>query len=326
MDLSNVLHHEQQKNHLLSALKSGRLSHAYLFEGPEGVGKWTLAKTFAQGLFCEASHPIPCGECPSCRQVLSDQHPDFFLIEPGKESIKNERIEAFQEFVRTKPYRAKKKIALIDRAHQMTPRAQNRLLKTLEEPPADTHLFLISANASALLPTVRSRLLILRFHRMPEEVLTRLLVERHALSYLEAEQLARLSGGSVGRALALKESDDFYALRTLLVEIVIDMIDRKREPVLRKISKLKAYEDSFDDIMYILKHLFRDLMILKGGGDDRLLIHADEIELLRAKRHAVSREQLLRAMEQLEACETMFKQNVQVETIMDVLFVNLLSA
>jgi DNA polymerase-3 subunit delta' len=326
MDLSRVMNHEQQKNHLLSALKRNRLSHAYLFEGPEGVGKWTLAKTFAQGLFCESAHPVPCGTCPSCRQVLSDQHPDLYLIQPGKERIKNEMIQDFQDFVQTKPYRASKKIVLIDRAHQMTPRAQNRLLKTLEEPPLDTHLFLISANASALLPTIRSRLLVLRFHRLPEEVLTRLLVERQSLPYVEAEQLARLSGGSAGRALVLKDREDFYALRTLLVEILIDLIDRKREPVLRKISKLKDYEDSFDDIMYILKHLFRDLMILKGGGEDRLVVHADEIELLRAKRHLITREQLLRAMEQLEISETMFNQNVQVETILDVLFVNLLSA
>jgi len=153
---------DREKNDvlLLEALKGNRLSHSYIFSGIEDV---SYAVMLAQKILCKQEH-TGCGSCSSCLKVKSENHPDLRVITPDGASIKNEQVENFQNFMVIKPFESQRKIAIFNEAHLMTPRAQNRLLKILEEPPEYALIWFMTKQPEVLLDTVRSRCQILSFH------------------------------------------------------------------------------------------------------------------------------------------------------------------
>ena len=131
MTFARILGHERQKDILRRALAGGRLAHAYLFEGPEGVGKRLMALALVRAVFCPEGG---CGVCAACRKVDHHNHPDLHLLEPDGTLIKIEQIRAIQKELSYRPLEARKKVCLIDSADRMNQAAGNALLKTLEEP------------------------------------------------------------------------------------------------------------------------------------------------------------------------------------------------
>lgn len=134
-------------------IKKGHLSHSYLLAGTEDLD---LAKTIAQKILCKQEH-TGCGSCSSCLKLASDNHPDFMIISPDGASIKNAQIESFQEFVFIRPFESLYKIIIFDEAHLMTDRAQNRILKVLEEPPTYAIFIFLTHQVESMLETVKSR-------------------------------------------------------------------------------------------------------------------------------------------------------------------------
>jgi DNA polymerase-3 subunit delta' len=153
---------DREKNEvlLLDALKRNKLSHSYIFSGIEDV---SYAVALAQKILCKQEH-TGCGSCSSCLKIKSDNHPDLRVILPDGASIKNEQVEAFQSFMVIKPFESQRKIAIFNEVHLMTPRAQNRLLKILEEPPAYALILFMTKQPESLLDTVRSRCQLLTFY------------------------------------------------------------------------------------------------------------------------------------------------------------------
>ena len=143
MSFVHVIGHDRQKDVLLRAVRHGRLAHAYLFAGPEGVGKRLMALALVRILFCAEERG--CGECPPCRKVDHHNHPDLHLLEPDGNSIKIEQIRNIQRDLNLRPHEAARKVCLIESAEAMTVGAANALLKTLEEPRGDTLLILLSS-------------------------------------------------------------------------------------------------------------------------------------------------------------------------------------
>ena len=154
-------------NYLREEMHSSRIVHAYLFTGPAGTGKSTLADICAKALLCRAPGGRPCGVCPSCKQFESGNHPDFIRIEPDK-SISVDVIRDVIARLGVKPYEGGRHVAVIRQADKMTPQAQNALLKTLETPPGEDVFFLVASNMTALLPTIISRCRVVRFHYLEE--------------------------------------------------------------------------------------------------------------------------------------------------------------
>ena len=144
---------EKNSNYLLEAMRNDRLSHSYIFSGIEEV---SYAVKIAQKILCKQEHTA-CGSCSSCVKILSDNHPDLMIIQPDGATIKNEQVESFQSFMMIRPFESEKKIAIFSGVHAMTPRAQNRLLKILEEPPAYAMVILMSKQSEMLLDTITSR-------------------------------------------------------------------------------------------------------------------------------------------------------------------------
>jgi DNA polymerase-3 subunit delta' len=190
---------ETVEKNLAAAMSQNRVAHAYLFLGPEAVGKFQFALRFAQGLLCEKKTTPPCGQCNNCRLVLSRSHPDLHLLQVGADE-KQIKIDEVREFQKTLSYRAFSggwKVGIIKEAEKLTVQAMNSLLKTLEEPLPNTALILTSSNRSRLLPTVVSRCQIVRFPPVPKEVLVEILLREQKISAEKARLVANYAEGSL---------------------------------------------------------------------------------------------------------------------------------
>jgi DNA polymerase-3 subunit delta' len=202
MAFSEIIGHQRQMEILWSAMSNGRLHHAYLFLGSEGVGKRMIAIALAKAIHCVEWNQDYCSRCVECVRITNGNHPDVRLIEPlpDKKEIGIQQIRELQRELNYRSFSGKGKIAIIDPAILMNLSAQNALLKTLEEPPVDSLIVLIATNAGALLPTLRSRCLWLSFAPLSSARVTAFLESQYGLQADEAKLLAAMSMGSIGAA------------------------------------------------------------------------------------------------------------------------------
>ena len=211
---------------------SGRLAHALLFVGPRGVGKGLAARNLAMTLLCERfpeSELEACGDCRSCRMMLAGTHPDFLNVEcpEGKSELpiellvgsrENRGSEGLCHDLSLRPMAGGRRIAVIDDADRMSNESANALLKTLEEPPSYAVIILIAADASRILPTIRSRCQTVHFSPLETPHIARLVTELEwAEDASAAETAAAMSGGSLALAQQLL-NPELRALRTALVD------------------------------------------------------------------------------------------------------------
>jgi DNA polymerase-3 subunit delta' len=210
--------HSDQVEWFRRTLRRGRLSHAYVFAGSDGIGKRLFAQKLAQCLFCQRhsnEELLACGECSACKQVLSGSHPDLHQVGrlKGKSELtiavflgddENRGREGLCYDLSRLPMAADRKIAIIDDASAMNPETANAFLKTLEEPQSHALIILVADNLEALLPTIRSRCQTVRFDPLPARDVAELLVQQELVSDpAEAAALAELSGGSLTTAAQL---------------------------------------------------------------------------------------------------------------------------
>jgi DNA polymerase III subunit delta' len=202
MAFSDIIGHGKQITILRQALSADRLHHAYLFLGPHGTGKRTIALALAQALHCNQSELDSCGKCGQCHAVCNGNHADVRLIEPlsGKKEISIQQVRDLEKELSFRSFSGKKKVAIIDPAPLMNPAAQNALLKTLEEPPPGCLLILIASNAGGVIPTIRSRAVALTFGSIPRDLLVKYFISTAGRTEDQAEVLAALSNGSLSAA------------------------------------------------------------------------------------------------------------------------------
>ncbi len=213
MSWRSVRGHDRIIDVMRSAAKAERFPHAFLFAGPEGVGKRTFALTLAQALLCEENPEDqldPCGTCASCVQVEAESHPD--LIVAGRPDDKQELpIKVIREICANfslKPARGRRKIAVVDDVDSMNDEAANAFLKTLEEPPPGAVLILLGTSPEQQLETIVSRCQVVRFEPLAQAELASLLLEKGiAADEAEALKLASMADGSVSRALGLADPE-----------------------------------------------------------------------------------------------------------------------
>ncbi len=204
-NLREILHQEPAVNLLRLALSKKRLSHAYLFTGPKGVGKKTTAKALVYHLFCQISQEDPCGSCLSCKKLDKEIHPDLVKVSPEKRDIRIDTVREIERFIRFRPLEAPFKVILIQQAEKLNPEAGNALLKSLEEPPPYVIFILLTENLTQLLPTIISRSQIVKFRPLPEGIIKDFLMKYAGYDEVVAQTLAELSLGSLGRALEIAE-------------------------------------------------------------------------------------------------------------------------
>jgi len=258
---------------LRQAINRNHIAQAYLFQGPDGVGKKKAAICFAMALNCRTSHDDPCGSCISCRKIREGIHPDITVVKPDKGEIKIGVMRDLISGMVYRPLEAKKRLIIIDEAERLNLSASNAFLKTLEEPPVETVIILISSNPDMLPQTVLSRCQKVSFGIIPIPVITEILINERGYSRSSAESIASLSGGSIAKALSLS-SDEVQQVRRDIVR-VITKIYNARERRFDLEESFSKNEEKFYDALYWLYTFFRDVLILKNGGNSTLLINKD---------------------------------------------------
>ena len=209
MRLQDLIGQDLARAALERAVAGGRVAHAYVFEGPPGVGKRSAALGLAMALDCPVAPGAGCGTCEVCRRIEAGLHPDvpaFGPSGPGAQIV-IEDIRAILALARTRPHEAPARVIVVDDADAMNPNSANGLLKTLEEPLPGTHLVLCTGAPDRLLPTVRSRSQRIRFRALSPAALGEIARAR-GIPEARAEIAAALAGGSAARMLEAAAAED----------------------------------------------------------------------------------------------------------------------
>ncbi len=320
MTFDQILGHERQKEILRRALANGRVAHAYLFSGPDGIGKRLMAMAMARAIVCLEQRG--CGHCLACRKIDHQNHPDLHILEPDGKSIKIEQIRSFQRELNLKPLEAPRKICMIEEADTMTVGAANALLKTLEEPRGDTLLILLSAQPNRLLETIRSRCQPLPFTRHPNSRIQAELEKQLGIDSSESHVLAALSEGSFKKAFG-KDRELYLEQRRELLKTLTGLSSGSILPILDFAEKLAADKTILPDILEIFQAFYRDVLMTLHGRSDEELVNLD----LKDKVHRVSGcESVTTVLTKLDALIEVRRQldrNVNRQLAMEVLLLKL---
>jgi DNA polymerase III subunit delta' len=313
---------------LQRALESRKVSHAYLFVGPVGVGRLAAARAFAQALLCAAGGSDACGVCGPCRKVVSGTHPDLRIIAPGRTETGAERravaIDQVRDLKREAaypPYEGPWKIFIIEDTEQMRAEAANSLLKVLEEPPASIVIILLSESTEALLPTLVSRAQLVRFTLVSAKEIADALAARAGVPAERARFLAAMAGGRVGAALeAARAGEDAFARRQDVLR-TLDAVEGG--DVIAGLDAAEAVAKQKDEIerwLDIALLWYRDLAVWQVMGDPALLTNLDQRGKVVERARRAHPEDLTRTMDAIEQAKAALRRNINPRLVLETLF------
>ena len=322
---ADVVGHHDIIQYMKTAVEQKKVSHAYILNGERGSGKKLLARLFAMTLQCESGQSEPCGKCRSCKQVESGNHPDIITLtheKPGSISVDDVR-EQINGDIQIKPYAGPYKIYIIPGADMMTPQAQNALLKTIEEPPEYAVIFLLTENAESLLPTIRSRCVMLKLRNVKNTLIKKYLMEQMQIPDYQAEVCAAFAQGNMGRAIMLATSDHFYEIKEEAIQLLKYIGEMELHEIVSAIKEINKYKLEVTDYLDIITIWYRDILIYKATKDVDKVVFSDQLKFIKEKAAKSSYEGIELILESIEKAKTRLRANVKFDLVMELLLLTI---
>ena len=317
--------HEWAVDMLQKHIVHGTTRHAYLFSGPPGLGRRTLALRFAQALNCPTplEPGIPCGVCRDCQQIAAMRHADLTVIQSEAEGsiLKVDQIREARKTLTLKPYMSKYRVALFLRFHEANDNAANALLKTLEEAPSYAVLILTTDSPEQLLPTILSRCEVLRLRPLRVDDVQRELGHR-GLENSRARLIAHISGGRMGYAIRLMEDSALLESREERLNDLLALLPASRVEKFAYADKLARDKETMRQTIAYWLSYWRDVM-LRTAQAQTPLVNVDrnlEIEDLAGKMDLSSVRRVVSGFE--EALEKL-ERNVNPRLLAEVLLLDM---
>jgi DNA polymerase-3 subunit delta' len=342
-DFSNIIDQQQMKEHMQNALKTGKVSHAYIISGENESGKEYIARIFAKALQCshrqeKGDYIEACNECPSCVKALSENHPDIITItheKPNSIGVDDIR-EQLRDDVAILPYESDYKIYIIPEGEKMTIQAQNALLKTLEEPPAYIVIIILTNNLNAFLPTITSRCIVLPMKPARDEAITKFLMEECKIVDYKAMVCASFARGNVGKAISLASNEKFDNLKNETIELVFKLKNLEIYDIMNRVHSILEPEDPDDksakkgidprlleDFMDVLLFLFRDMLVYKATGDDAHLIFSDKVSYISSVTKNCTYEGIDCIIKDMERAKNRINSNVNIDLALELMLLGI---
>jgi DNA polymerase-3 subunit delta' len=334
------------KDILRRMLAKERVPRSLLFAGMEGVGKKRFALELAKSFVCQNPKNLEaCDECAACRradnfnfpkfddrdahkEVIFSEFPDIGLVIPYNKNILVDAIRDLEKEANFRPFEAKARFFIIDDADKMNDAASNALLKTLEEPSATSHIFLISSRPDSLLQTIRSRCQTIRFAPIGAREIQEKILSTGKVSPVDAELVARLSAGSIGRSLSF-DLEKFRVRRETMIRVLQSLSGKPNHLALLKTGEEMndaKNKDDYELYLEILQTLIHDVLALAHGAGEKTMVNVDlTAQLQKLSQNAESR-RLSAWLGEIESLRETLAVNVNRKIATDALFVEMAKA
>lgn len=317
----DVVGHRDIIQYIQDAVQQNKVSHAYILNGQRGSGKKMLAKLFAMTLQCESDKSDPCGECRSCIQANNGNQPDIITVKhekPASISVDDIRTQVNGDIM-IKPYSSPYKVYIIPDADLLTVQAQNALLKTIEEPPEYAVIFLLTENADSLLPTIRSRCVMLKLRNIKDKLVKKYLMEQLQVPDYQAELCAAFAQGNIGRAMLLAKSEHFNEIKEEAIQLLKYINEMELHEIVSAIKEINKYKLEVADYLDIITIWYRDVLLYKATADVDGLVFSDQLKYIKERASKSSYEGIENILEAIEKAKSRIKANVNFDLLMELL-------
>ena len=323
----DVVGHRNIIKYIQNAVTADAVSHAYILNGERGSGKKLLANLFAMSMQCQNRDEDgdACGKCRSCKQAMSGNHPDIIHVtheKPNTISVDDIRVQVNDDIV-IRPYSSKYKIYIIADADLMTAQAQNALLKTIEEPPEYAVIMLLTENAETLLPTIRSRCIMMKLRNIKDQLVKKYLMEQLEVPDYKADVCVAFAQGNMGRAIMLARSEHFNEIREEAVHLLRNIDEMTVPELTEAVKRCMAYRLEINDYLDIIAIWYRDVLIYKATKSVDRVVFSDQIKYIRERARKSSYEGIENILDALEKAKARIKANVNFELVMELLLLTI---
>ncbi|WP_127533104.1 DNA polymerase III subunit delta' [Paenibacillus kobensis] len=322
MSMEQVPGQSKAKSLLRYGLRTGKVSHAYLFSGPRGTGRKALALAFAKALFCTAGDEDACGQCIECRKFEHGNQPDLHQLEPDGQSIKLGQIQQLQREMSYRNAGVQRKVYIVEKAETMTLQAANSLLKFLEEPQSEIVAILLTDNGQAILPTIRSRVQLIPFVPLsPQELAAAL--EAEGIPSITARTAARLASGT-DACRELIQQNGFAETRNVVIQLGKESLSRFTAAIVtvqQQVVKSEAGQDP-QLLLAMLLLWFKDMIHYQAGRLEEI-VFIDQSEWIGKHAYARTPDGWVNCMEHVLECGKRIRAHVSTQLALEQLLVNL---
>lgn len=266
-----------------------------------------------------------CGKCQSCKQALSDNQPDIIKVtheKPTTISVDDIREQVNNDIV-IKPYSSRYKIYIIPEADMMSVQAQNALLKTIEEPPEYAVLILLTENAETLLPTIRSRCVMLKLRNIRDKLVKKYLMEQMEVPDYKADVCVAFAQGNIGKAIALATSEHFNEIKEEAVHLLRNIDDMQVEELMAAVKKCSTYKLEINDYLDVIAIWYRDVLIYKATKNVNRVVFSEQLKHIKDRASKSSYEGIENILDGLEKAKARLKANVNFELTMELLLLTI---